>query len=365
MDDVSLPDSPIARRFGRILEVGEHCLIGRALPSRTDYVCTHLSRALGSLPSDLRQLEPMAAIRALRAGSYGLVIAHAPAYAGLRASILRFAVQRPFRRMPILALRSNLARLVPRHIPVIMLDLEDAPIVYANNLALLDRALLCYKRELPADRARVFMQARAPALPEAAPRLGQAMVARLAKLRPISTGLSDAVLAEVPQQPVAKTADIFFAGRIAGSSTLRQSGSVELIQLASRGVKVDFATQRLALPDFLKHAAAARLVWSPEGYAHECFRHLEAAACWSVPVINTPGIERHKPLRQGIHALYYNVEPGGLTKAVMEGLRQPERLSKMSRAAHRHALRHHSAAALTRHILGEVAALLDGSPARG
>jgi glycosyl transferase family 1 len=362
MDDVSWPDSPIARRFGRILEVGEYCLIGGALPSRTDYVCTHLSRPLGDLPSNLRQLEPMQAIRALRAGSYGLVIAHAPAYAGLRASILRFAVQRPFRRMPILALRSNLARLVPRHIPIVMLDLEDAPIVYASNLTLLDRALLCYKRELPADRARVFMQARAPALPEVGPRLGEVMMARLAKLRPISTGLSDAVLAGAPPQPVAKTTDIFFAGRIAGSSTLRQSGSAELIQLASRGVQIDFVTQRLALPDFLGHAAAARLVWSPAGYGHECFRHLEAAACWSVPVINTPGIERYKPLRHGIHALYYDVEPGGLTKAVMDGLRQPERLARMSRAAHRHALRYHSHAALTRHILGEAAAMLDGSP---
>jgi hypothetical protein len=364
MDDVSWPDSPIARRFSRILEVGEHCLIGRALPSRTDYVCTYLSRARGDLPSNLYQLEPMAAIRALRSDTYGLVIAHAPAYAGLRASMLRFAVQRPLRRMPILILRSNLARLVPRHVPIVMLDLEDAPIIYSNNMALLDRALLCYKRELPADRARVFMQSWAPALPEAAPRLAEPMMARLAKLRPISTGLSDAVLAEVPKAPVAKTADIFFAGRIAGSSTLRQSGSAELIQLANRGVQVDFVTQRLALPDFLRHVAAARLVWSPEGYAHECFRHFEAAACWSVPVINTPGLERYKPLLQGIHALYYDVQPGGLTKVVMDALRRPERLSRMSRAAHRHALRYHSHAALTRRILGEAAALLDGSPAK-
>jgi ATP-dependent DNA ligase len=59
------------------------------------------------------------------------------------------------------------------------------------------------------------------------------------------------------------------------------------------------------------------------------------------------------------------VEPGGLTKVVLDALRRPERLSGMSRAAHRHALRYHSHAALARHILGEVAALLDGSPARG
>ena len=346
---------------GRILEVGEHCLVGRGLPSRTDYVCTSLTDLPPDLPSDLRRLEPMAAIHALRADAYELVIAHAPAYAATQGSVLRFAARRPFARGPALFLRANLARLAPAHVPIVVLDLEDAPIIHAHNLSLLDRALLYFKRELPADRARVFMQTRAPALPDASRRLVRPLATRLAKLRPISSGLSDAVLAEAPKQPAGKSADIFFAGQIAGSATLRQSGASELIELVNRGVQVDFVTQRMALPDFLKHAAAARLVWSPEGFAHECFRHYEAAACWSVPVINTPGIERHRPLRQGIHAVYYGVEPGGLTQAVVSALRRPERLLTMGRAARRHALRYHSHAALARYVLDETAAMLAGS----
>ncbi len=358
MDEKSWPGPAVDRGFGRILEVGEHCLIGRGLPSLTDYACTSLAAPPPDLPPELHRLEPMAAVRALRADAYGLVIAHAPAYSAKQGSVLRFAARRPFARGPALFLRAVLVRLVPPQVPIVMLDLEDAPIIHANNLPLLDRALLCFKRELPADRARVFMGNRAPALPDASSRIAKPLATRLAKLRPISSGLSDAVLAEAPKQPARKSVDVFFAGRIAGSSTLRQSGARELIHLASRGVQVDFVSQRMNLSDFLKHAAAARLVWSPEGFAHECFRHYEAAACWSAPVINMPGIERYKPLLQGIHALYYSVEPGGLTRTVIDALRRPERLLTIGRAAHRHALRYHSHAALVRYVLSETEAAL-------
>ena len=361
-DGRARPDGswPRRRPIGRILEIGEHCLIGRGLPIATDYVCTSLTGPPPDLPSPLNRLEPIAALRALRAGVYGLIVAHAPAFSAMRASMLRFAVRKPLERGLPLILRANLAWLIPADVPVVMLDLEDAPIMYANNLPLLDRALLYFKRELPADRARVFLQTRAPGLPDSRSRIAEPMATRIAKLRPISSGLSDAVLAAAPGEPARKTADVFFAGQIAGSSTLRQSGAAELIGLTSHGVNLDFATGRLPLADFLTRAAAARLVWSPEGYAHECFRHYEAAAVWSVPVINTPGIERLKPLLPGIHAICYGVEPGGLSRAVVTALRGPERLLVMGRAARRHALRYHSPAALARYVLGETEARLDG-----
>src|SRR5713101_5577372 len=79
-------DGRVDPRFGRILEVGEHCLIGRALPICTDFACTSLAAPPGDLPADLRRLSPTAAIHALRANAYGLVIAHAPAYSGMQAS---------------------------------------------------------------------------------------------------------------------------------------------------------------------------------------------------------------------------------------------------------------------------------------
>jgi hypothetical protein len=202
------------------------------------------------------------------------------------------------------------------------------------------------------------MHTKAPALPEAAARRGEPLASRIAKFRPISSGLSAGILSSAPPRQATKTSDIFFVGEVAGSSTHRRSGLAELRALATRGLRVDLPEERLDLPRFLERAGAAHLVWSPEGYAHECFRHYEAAACWSVPVINTPGIERYRPLLQGLHAIYYSVEPGCLTAAVVRALRQPDRLLKMGRAARRHALRHHSHVALARYVLAETEAAL-------
>jgi hypothetical protein len=58
-----------------MLEIGEHCLIGRALPGRTDYVCTSILHDPPQLPAELRRVEPLAAIRALRAGTYRMPLA--------------------------------------------------------------------------------------------------------------------------------------------------------------------------------------------------------------------------------------------------------------------------------------------------
>ena len=184
------PSLAAERPFPRILEVGEHCLIGRALPNTTDFTYTGLYRLPSELPAILHRIDPLTAIRKLRADAYDLVIAHAPAYASLRSKMLRFAARKPLARGPALFLRGNLARLVLPHVPLVMLDLEDAPVITANNLALLDRALLCFKRELPADRARAFMQTKAEALPDATMRMGKPLATRMAKLRPISSGLS-------------------------------------------------------------------------------------------------------------------------------------------------------------------------------
>jgi hypothetical protein len=364
-DGETMPPEQPERNLGRILEVGEHCLVGRGLPARTNFVCTSITSPPPDLPAELRILDAVSALRALRSNAYDLVIAHAPAYALWQAPVVRSLVRRPIRRGPTLMFRSFLSRVVPAHIPVVMLDMEDAPIIQPSNLPLLDRAILCFKRELPADRARAFLRMRAPTLPTPSERGSAPLSARMCKLRPISIGVSAKVMAAAPERPAQKTADIFFAGHIAGSSTVRDAGLQELNALSGRGVRVDSTTDRLELGDYLRRAAAAHLVWSPEGLGQDCFRHYEAAACWSVPVISAPGIERYQPLRHGIHALYYPVERGGLARTTLCALREPGRLSIMGRAGRRHVLRHHTHAALAQYVLGETARELAAVNPRG
>jgi hypothetical protein len=69
------------------------------------------------------------------------------------------------------------------------------------------------------------------------------------------------------------------------------------------------------------------------------------------PLINQPTIERHEPLLHGIHAIYYDSEDGGLTRAVGAALADRPRLAAIGRAARAHVLAHHTPAALARHIV--------------
>ena len=112
--------------------------------------------------------------------------------------------------------------------PIAIWDWEDSPFIFSHNQGLLDRATLYFKRELPVDHWRVFMRTVHERLPTPRFRMLEVQRRRIAKLRPISLGLPRGREALPTASPVAadhKTADIFFAGRIEGSSTVRERGS--------------------------------------------------------------------------------------------------------------------------------------------
>src|SRR5579872_4037075 len=119
---------------------------------------------------------------------------------------------------------------------LIVLDHEDLPVINRDNLFLLDRCDLWFKRELPADHWRVFTKTAHPQLPTPRFREKPRHLRWIAKLRPLSIGLplSAEGLLPLPAQPE-KRVDVFFAGRVAGSSTLRARGLAELRSLASQG----------------------------------------------------------------------------------------------------------------------------------
>jgi glycosyltransferase involved in cell wall biosynthesis len=171
------------------------------------------------------------------------------------------------------------------------------------------------------------------------------------KIHPISIGLPLKRMDLLPKEPVAKTADIFFSGRIAQSSSIRPRGLAELLALKEQGVAVDISDRPLPPAEFYQRCAGAHLTWSPEGYGWDCFRHYEAPACRSVPVINTPTIERYSPLIAEEHVLFYSPEPGGLTRAVVAALADKPRLARMAEAGRNHVLAHHSPGAIARHVV--------------
>jgi len=235
--------------------------------------------------------------------------------------------------------------------PVVVLDHEDLPVINRNNLFLLDRSSVYFKRELPADHWRVFTKTAHANLSTPRFRTQTRALERVGKLRPLSLGLPTKAAGLLPRPDRPKTVDVFFAGRIDGSSTLRTRGYAELQALQAQGVLVDIPREALPLEAFYERCAAARIVWSPEGFGWDCYRHYEAAACGAAVLINAPTIDRHAPLIAGQHAIYYDPEPGGLTRAVTEALADPAALARIAAAGRAHVMAHHTVDALARHIV--------------
>jgi len=176
----------------------------------------------------------------------------------------------------------------------------------------------------------------------------------LDKVRPISLGVPaktfDSYLQHSQSFPAQKSTDIFFSGRISDSSSVRRRGLDELLALRSEGVIVDIPDRVLPRGEFLQRCAHARMVWCPEGFGWDCFRMYEAALCGSVPLVSRQTIERHEPLVDGIHALYYDIESGGLRNQIQRALKDFPGLVRIAAAARAHVMSHHTPMAIARYV---------------
>ncbi len=307
-------------RVRSILEFGPYCLFARTHP----YETTRFSslepggdfRGLVEAELDLRRL---ADLRRLLAGRrWDLIACHAPLRPLSRWSLRALA----YRRL----LRSAGS-------PLIGLDFNDGKALTPTALALLARATLYFKRELPLDQAAL--------LPEGTPEQRAALASHRHKLRPLSLGLAPWRIADLPGVPTAKSADLFFAGTVRRDDPLRRDGIAQLRRLADEGLAVDLAEQRLDRAPYLARMAAAWMTWSPAGRGWQCFRHFEALAAGSVPLVNRPDIAMAAPLQPGEHCLVY--EPGGegLSQAVRAALADKPRLARIAAAGRDLVLRHH------------------------
>jgi hypothetical protein len=343
----------------RILEIGEHRLMREAYPETTTHWSTAptLAAANRGPRERLVTLASLPALRrALASDDYDLVVVQpgpfppwhwqAVARSLFRRSTLR-GVMPLFRSFGQQMVRGRVSA------PIAVWDWEDSPFIFSHNQFLLDRATLFFKRELPVDHWRVFMRTVHERLPTPRFRMLDKQRARVARLRPISLGLPSGREKLPTARPVAaeqKTADIFFAGRVEGSSTVREHGLAELISLRDKGIRVDVPDKPLPLEEYLARIARAWLTWSPEGYGYDCFRTYEAAICGSVPILNRQTVERYKPLRDGEHCFHYDVEPGNLAATITSALGDRGRLNQMASAARDFVLAEHTSAALARHI---------------
>lgn len=310
----------------RILEIGPFTLFNRVHPEITTHIWTGYFQndvVQGKyLPPDIGSAWLLG--RWLRTRRFDLIVCFGweqPAGGGYRILSRRW-----FRSLPMHLLR------LPTRTPLVVLDVFDSATIAQRNRFLMRRCQHYFKRELRLDGD-----------PSAGYRREY-----LSKLKPISIGLSDARMRAMPQ-PAVKTTDVFFAGSAYPGA--RSEGIRELLDLRARGYTIDIPEDRLPYSEYLQHCARAWLVWSPPGRGWDCFRHYEAAAAGSVPVMSRPSIRPYEPFVDGIHCCYYDGEPGSLARAVTNALRDRPRLVQMASAARAHVWAHFTHERLCAYIL--------------
>jgi hypothetical protein len=335
-------------RKPRILELGYFCLFKRVWPERVTLVWGGKGTEDVPVPPDaMASFSAFLRIgRDLATGAYDLIVCFPPALPPWREVRTRRALGR---RLLYHALLRHPALF--GQTPLLVLDVGDRTPIARHNHHLLRRAAWVFKRELPAAREEVLLGT-SPQFQSRDAVLGSRLYATLEpKLYPTSLGLPAERWADVPERPLEKTADVFYAGKT--DSEVRRRGLPELDELARGGIKVDVSPERLPRKEFYERCARAWLVWSPEGFGWDCFRHYEAAACRSVPVINRPRIAWHRPMEDGVHCFFYDPERGGLGRAIRAALADKARLRAMAEAGRAHVLANHTHEAICTYILGQ------------
>jgi hypothetical protein len=248
-------------------------------------------------------------------------------------------------------------------VPLAGMDMSDSMVIDNSRFRTLAKCVCFFKRELPQNQSNTFLYTTAKTENSCNVTNIAFFQAAIKKLRPISLGIDAAVAAQCAafaQMP--KQTDVFFAGKL-DNRLNRQAGLKQLERLKAEGYAVDIALEKLPREEFLRRCAQALIVWSPEGNGWDCFRHYEAAAVGSVPLMQSPTIHRYAPLAHGEHGIYYYLEEDHLARCIREALRDRTRLKAMGQAAQAHVLRWHTHEALGRYVLEETRRTLADTPA--
>jgi hypothetical protein len=350
----------------RILEIGAWHYFKQTYPERTTLLWT------GRRPPRIRGVPApdsyyvnctpgnfIQALRDMRAGQYDLVVAypmHRPPWHPRHW--VRSLAHEPLKPWAAFTRVFGVSWLRYARIPVplVAFDTNDVFVIERHNFFLIDKADIFFKRELPVDRWQVLTGTAHPSLPTTRIRSNETWRRRIANIRPMA--ITTPVIAteglwsgDFPD----KTVDIFFAGETYKNSWVRHSGLAELAELRARGVSVDVAEERLPRAEFHRRLARAWLAWAPSGFGWQSYRAGEASQCLAVPLVDNPFVERHRPLLNGAHLFYYDVEPGGLARAAEAALADKERLRRMALAAREHVLAHHTTKAIVDFVIDEAA----------
>jgi hypothetical protein len=172
-------------------------------------------------------------------------------------------------------------------VPVISIDWTDSPFLTTNNQAILQESTLYFKRELPYDRLLLYYYDRPT--PWSVRR--KELLPVLENVRNIPLGIEDTKYTDLKmrRRVAEKDIDIFFAGTI--TNTQRHKGLEILSDFALRTSWNVIIKESLPFDEYCEMIARSKITISIAGGGWDCFRHYEAVALGSLPVMNRPTID--------------------------------------------------------------------------
>lgn len=174
-----------------------------------------------------------------------------------------------------------------RFAPVVVVDFIDHPYLTSGDLDLLESCQAYFKREIPYDRFVLYHQnqQRIKSYPY------EKKVALLDKIRSIPLGIRDQKFQVLRQQRVTtQDIDVFWCGKI--SNTLRITAVKHLEALSrQKSWNIVIMETPVAFDEYCRMIARSKITVSIAGAGWDCFRHYEAAALGSLPLMNRPTVE--------------------------------------------------------------------------
>ena len=173
-----------------------------------------------------------------------------------------------------------------QYLPVVAVDISDAACLQLQNRSIFEESSLYFKRELPYDRFFLYYPDR-PA-PWSVKR--QELLPKFEKVYGIPLGIEDDKYTQLKAlRESTQDIDLFLAGAI--TNTLRKTALMRLQELASTSSWNIALRDSVSFQEYCELIARSKITLSIGGSRWECFRHYEAVALGSLPLINRPTID--------------------------------------------------------------------------